>query len=128
MIRLNCDCQANIEWWVLCGRSSNGTFLLSPIHQANSDINFWLDASGSWNCGVYWRELWVFEGSRLFSNVSIGIKVPVLVSIIIWGPYWKGLKVCCHSDNTAVVTVINQQLAKDALLSHLLCCLYFQLP
>ena len=32
---------------------------------------------------------------------------------------------CCHSDNIAAVSVINQQTAKNGLLSHLLRCLFF---
>ena len=43
---------------------------------------------------------------------------------MVWSSLWKGCTVCCHSD-IAVVFVINQQTAKNGLLSHLLRCQFF---
>jgi len=50
---------------------------------------------------------------------------PIIIATTVWGHHWRGCTVCCHCDNMAVVEVINRQAAKDALLSHLMRCLFF---
>ena len=128
-VRLNRECQADVEWWYLFSKSWNGTSILRPIHLANPDCHFWSDASGSWGCGALWKGLW-FQVPWNFmpiSNESIAAKelFPVLVGCVVWGRLWKGCTVCCHSDNMAAVSVINQHSAKNDLLCHLLRCLFF---
>ena len=42
-----------------------------------------------------------------------------------WGPHWSGNYVCFHCDKDAVVTIIENRNARDALLTQLLRCLFF---
>ena len=42
---------------------------------------------------------------------------PIMVSCIVWGKFWRGCAVCCHCDNSAVVSVINTQNSKEPLIN-----------
>ena len=62
-------------------------------------------------------------------GTNIGTKelLPIVVAAAMWGASWQGAHVCFHSDNMAVVMVINKHLAKDVSTIHLLRCLFFYL-
>ena len=60
-------------------------------------------------------------------DVAIAQKelVPVVIAAAVWGHQWQGCHVCFHSDNMAVDSVLVNQAAKDELMNHLLCTLFF---
>ena len=109
-VRLNSECQADIEWWSTFSQYWNGTSIMRPIQVRNPDVHLWSDASGSWSCGAFWQGLWfqVAWKSLPIATASIAPKefFPILVASVIWGHYWRGCTVCSHCDNTAVVEVI----------------------
>ena len=51
--------------------------------------------------------------------------VPIVMAAAMWGRSWHRRRVFFHSDNMAVVAVIQRKSAKHPLLLHLLRCLYF---
>lgn len=51
--------------------------------------------------------------------------VPIIIAAAVWGRKWQGKAVLCRCDNTAVVAVINSGKSKDALVMHLMRCLFF---
>ena len=71
-----------------------------------------MDASGSWGCAALWNGLWfqVSWNSLLIANASIAPKelFPILVASVVWDSMWKGLTVCAHCDNSAVVEVLSR--------------------
>ena len=58
MVRLNVECQADIEWWATFVTQWNGVSLLRPLRSAAPDVEVWSDASGSWGCGAMWQSMW----------------------------------------------------------------------
>ena len=128
-VRLNSECQADIEWWSTFSQYWNGRSIMRPIQVRNPDVHIWSDASSSWGCGAFWQRLWlqVAWESLPIATASIAPKefFPILVACAIWGHYWRGCTVCSHCDNTAVVEVINTRKAKDPLLCHQLRALFF---
>ena len=129
-VRLNRGFQADIEWWSAFLEEWNGVSMLCQVRAASPDVEFWIDASGSWGCGAVWGGQWLqlhwIEGSRS-TTASIAVKefLPVVLACIVWGREWTSCTVCCHCDNEAVVSVINSRYARDPLLAHLLRCLFF---
>lgn len=128
-IRLNRECQADIEWWCSFLLSWNGVSILREFRASDPDIEIYSDASGSWGCGALWGTQW-FQlewGDLPVAHESIAAKelLPVLIACIVWGKDWEGLSIRCYSDNQAAVCVLNQRRAKDPLLSHMLRCLFF---
>ena len=53
--------------------------------------------------------------------------VPIVMACVVWGRAWKGQVVHVHSDNEAVVSVLNSGYSKDPQLMHLIRCLFFVL-
>lgn len=51
--------------------------------------------------------------------------LPVLVAAALWGRKWKGLTVCSHCDNEAVVASIQGNYCKQPNMVHMLHCLFF---
>ena len=128
-VRLNTECQADLEWWVSFLGAWNGTSILRPLRAASPEVELWSDALGSWGCGAYWCGLWFQDpwGHLPIATQGIAAKelFPIVVASVLWGHAWTGCTVCCYCDNKAVVDLINNQSARDALLCHLMCCLFF---
>ena len=86
----------------------------------------WSYASGSWGCGAHWRGLWfqVVWRELPIASASIAAKelFLIVVATMVWGREWHGLTV---RANSAAVDVINHRSAKDALLCHIMRCLFF---
>ena len=63
---------------------------------------------------LQWPESW--------STVAIAPKelVPIVMAVILWGPYWAGKWVRCLCDNISVVAAVNKGAARDPALSSLL--------
>ena len=59
-----------------------------------------------------WREL----------DISVKELVPVTMAAALWGPQWSGKHICFHSDNKAVVAVLQRRSAKSPPLMQLLRC------
>lgn len=128
-IRLNKECRADLEWWRTFIVSWNGTSILRPLRVATPDVHVWSDASGGWGCGAVLQGEWyqIPWGPLPISSVSIAPKelFPIVVAGVVWGQHWRGCTVCFHSDNEAVVSVINHQSARDPLLCHLMRCIFY---
>ena len=128
-VRLNAEAQADLEWWSTFLLSWNGTSILRPVTTSNPDIDVWSDASGSWGCGALWQTRWlqVSWDSWPIASASISAKelFPIVVAAAVWGAVWRGLTVCFHCDNMAVVEVLNRQAAKEPLMCHQLRTLFY---
>ena len=97
-------------------------------YKANPQIHVFSDASGSWGCGAYSGNTWFqFQWPADMGDCHISTKemIPVVMAAIVWGHRWQGLSVCFHTDNTAVVALINQGSVRDSSLMHLMKCLSF---
>ena len=53
-------------------------------------------------------------------DIAVKELVPVAISATLWGSRWEAHHVRFHSDNIAVVPVINKFTSRDPLLSHFL--------
>ena len=88
------------------------------------------DASGSFGCGAVWAQRWFqFEWPQEFVEVPIVPKefLPIVMACVVWGRAWQGKVVHVHTDNEAVVAVVNSGYSKDPQIMHLVCCLFFVL-
>lgn len=125
-VRLNVGAKADLMWWRCFLQHWNGTSffpLPTPAVHVHSD------ASGSFGCGAV-----MDDGSWLqaqwpagWEGVDISVKelVPVVAAAALWGKLWTRQHVRFHSDNIAVVAVLNTRTAKSPPLVHLLRCISF---
>ena len=54
--------------------------------------------------------------------------IPIVMACILWDQAWQGKVVHVHSDNEAMVAVVNSGCSRDIQLMHLVRCLFFMLP
>ena len=125
-IRLNVEARADIAWWQCLLQHWNGrSFFPSPA----PTCHVYSDASGSYGCGAltHERNLWLqLRWPDTWSTIGIAAKelVPIIIAAAVWGPFWCGEHVLFHSDNEAVVTIIQRRHARHPLLTNLLRCLF----
>jgi hypothetical protein len=51
--------------------------------------------------------------------------VPIVVACAVWGKQWPGKSIRCNCDIAAVVAIVNSGRSKDALVMHIMRCLFF---
>ena len=125
-VRLNATARADIAWWWCFLHTWNGTSffpLPDPLTHVHSD------ASGSFGCGalveglgwfqIRWPDDWQDQ------EITFKELVPVVAAAAVWGPGWAGQHIQFHSDNLAVVTILNTRTARTPPLVHLLRCFSF---
>ena len=126
-IHLDRTAQADLRWWACFLHHWNGrAFFPQPLAPV---VHVYTDASGSFGCGgvvppshwfqIIWPPRW--------ADVDISVKelLPIVVASAIWGKSWRLSRVCFHTDNMAVVAMLQNRTARDPVARHLLRCLYF---
>ena len=126
-VHLDAMARADLAWWDCFLQDWHGASFIIPNDSLSLHIH--TDASGTFGGGalssdgrwlqVQWPESW--------SEVDISIKemVPIVVAAAMWGRSWHQHRVFFHSDNAAVVAIIQKRSAKQPAMLHLLRCLYF---
>ena len=124
-VHLNSAARADLAWWHTFLRNWNGICVVPPTGVPLTLVS---DASGSWGCGALHEDLWFLaEWPHDWRGVSIAPKelAPIVMAVILWGPYWADKSVLCLCDNTAVVAALNKRTARDPTLAGLLRTLAF---
>ena len=119
-IRLDAAAKADLHWWL---QSWNGS---SYFPRAAPAVHVYSDASGAYGCGAVCDSFGWFKLAWPVSwgPASITVK-PVVLASAVWGPYWSGLHICFHSDNSAVVALLRSLTSRDHVIMHLIRCLSF---
>ena len=126
-MNLDSVAQADLAWWDCFLQSWHGTSFL--ILGDSLTIQVHSDASGTFGCGAITSDnRWLqVQWPASWQEVDISVKemIPIVMSAAMWGGSWRRRRVLFHSDNMAVVEVVQRKSAKYPLLLHLLRCLYF---
>ena len=130
-IRLNNQFYLDLQWWHKFLSEWHGvSFWLFPGLSPEADIELSSDAAGSLGYGAFLRGLW-FTGSwsPLQAQQSTAYKelFPVVVAAHIWGDMWCRRHVLFHSDNDAVVHILNSRRPKSLALCIYCAIFYCQL-
>lgn len=117
-IQMSADARADIDMWLHFLHKFNGTRMMLPQEWLSSDvIHLYTDSAKSAGFGAFFRGQW-FNGTwhdvQVNPNNSIAYLeyVPVLLSILVWGKQLANSKIILHSDNQAVVRILNRQSSK----------------
>ena len=112
---------ATVESWTVVST-------LQLLRLSVPDHEIYTDASGSFGSRALWGHHW-FQLKWPLSYIEVPIApkelVPIVVACVVWGCIWQGCVVHVHSDNEAVVTVVNSGYSKDPQMMHLTRCLFF---
>ena len=119
--------RADLAWWDCFLQDWHGSSFIIPSDSLSVHVH--TDASGNFGGGalssdgrwlqVQWPESW------LEIDISVKEMVPIVVAAAVWGQSWHRHRVFFHSDNAAVVAIIQKKSAKQQAMLHQLRCLYF---
>lgn len=104
----------------------NGRALFhSGIAHTSEFLHLYTDASNAGFGGIFGRKWFYghFADKWLAFHISVREFLPIVMAIEIWGPLVANTSITFHSDNTAVVHIINKNTSKDLDLMKLMRCL-----
>ena len=127
--RLNTAFWSDLFWWHIFLQLWNGySILRHPALLTPPDFTAQTDASGIWGCAAVLETEWFqWQWPSEWLNVGIMAKelVPILFTCVTWGNKLRHRSISFQCDNESLVAAINKGSSKDALVMHLLRCLWF---
>ena len=124
---LNAGYRSDISWRCLFLPHWNGRSFLPP-QATTPHAKVTSDASGTWSCGASAGSDWFqLQWPPAWGAVDITAKelLPILIALAIWGKSWSGHTVLIRTDNMAVVHILRAGSARNEMVMHLLCSLFF---
>ena len=123
LIRLNKDCQLDLQWWNEFLPSWNGiSFLDLPEWALVPDFELSTDTSSNLGCGAYYQGEW-FSAAWLASQKPLGMAYkelyPIIIACHLWGHRWSRKHVLFHCDNESVVYIIKSGTSRDETIMYL---------
>ena len=118
-IRLTKKSRADLEMCYFFIKNFNGKILLlNQIWQSSEKLHLYTDAAGSIGYGAVYKTHW-FCGMWLdaLKDCYITFKelCPIVLAVETWGNMFNNSSIIFHSDNQAVVYIINKQTCRDPL-------------
>ena len=90
---------------------------LSDQWLPNHTLHLFTDAAGSLGYGAVFGQQW-FYGSwpESWANENITLKelYPIVAAVYTWGNTWQNKKIMIHTDNEALVSIINSKTSREA--------------
>ncbi|KAH3833697.1 hypothetical protein DPMN_107009 [Dreissena polymorpha] len=122
-ITLNKESRKDLHAWRLFADHFNGKSLLHKRRWLTSDtLHLHTDASGSIGFGAIFKHHW-FSGTwsenLLPFDITFKELFPIVLAIEIWGHELQEKCIILHTDNAAVVHIINRQTCKIPHIMHL---------
>lgn len=114
--RLNSEAKADLNAWGLFLDHFNGkAFFPSGITHSSASLHLFTDASDL-GYGCTFGKEWFFgqfSSNWLQFNIAVRRFLPIVIALELWFHQFKNCTVILHSDNIAVVHVINKNTSKD---------------
>ena len=115
-VHLDSVARADLVWWVCLLQTLHGTSLM--ILDNSLSIQVHSDASSTFGCGALTSDKnWLqVRWPASWQEVDISVKemVPIVMLAAMWGRSWHWCRVLFHSDNMAVISVIQRKSAKQS--------------
>lgn len=116
-ITFNKESRRDLRAWQIFVEHFNGRQLLLPLRWiTSSSLHLFTDAAGSLGYGAILRSKWLYGAwpdHLAQHNITFKELFPIVLSFEIWGDALKNRCIQIHSDNAAVVHIINKQSSKD---------------
>ncbi|XP_021349686.1 uncharacterized protein LOC110447998 [Mizuhopecten yessoensis] len=118
-VKLTQECREDIRMWLSFLAQWNGAAIFYDRQiTSTDDLQLFTDASGTLGYGGYMQGEWFSEAwpssmqehANSEEELSIAFKelYPIVVSAMIWGHLWKGLRIMFMCDNTATVSILHK--------------------
>jgi hypothetical protein len=116
-ITLNSESRKDLTAWQLFADHFNGTnLLLQERWVTDTSLHLYTDASGSIGFGAIFQSHWFYgtwTSAQAPLNITFKELFPIVLALELWGPSLDNRCFTLHSDNYAVVHIINKQTCKD---------------
>ena len=116
-ITLSRESRKDIAAWLYFTEQFNGRSLLLDSRWLNSDtLHLYTDAAGSFGYSAIFQSHWFYGAwSKTYSEMNITFKemFPIVLAFEVWGVSLANKCISLHSDNMAVVHILNKQTSKD---------------
>ena len=116
-IKLNKQIKADLHAWLIFQEDFNGkTFFLSNIWDSSTSLHLFTDASGKLGYGAVFGTHWFYglwPVAWQHKNIAFLELYPILAAFATWGPSLQNRKILIHTDNMAIVHVLNKATSKD---------------
>ena len=116
-ITLNKESRRDLQAWSIFIDQFNGrSLLLARQWFTTHALHLYTDASGSIGFGAIFRTHWTYgtwpESISAF-HITFKELFPIVLSVEVWGPLLRNKCIVLHTDNMAVVHVLNNQTSKN---------------
>lgn len=123
-ITLNKESRRDISAWKLFIEKFNGKhLLLGKRWETDRSLHLFTDAAGSLGFAGIFGSQWFYDSwPPELAQLGITFKelFPIVLAFEVWGEHMKDKCIILHSDNLAVVHVLNKQSSKDPIVMKLL--------
>ncbi|XP_044217636.1 uncharacterized protein LOC122989025 [Thunnus albacares] len=113
-VTLDSACKMELKMWHQFLSSWNGISFFYDVHVTDAnDIQLYTDAAPSVGFGGYYGGRWFSaewppDFSSLAPSSTIAEMYPIVIAAILWGHEWSKKTIAIHSDNSAVVDILNK--------------------
>ena len=130
--RVSLEMRADIKTWLLFLECFNRVTSISyrTVDWSNDfDMELFTDSAGNieLGCGAILGKQWAFmqwpsqwKGLEIIKDITFLELVPIAMAFEIWGEKLAGKKVILHTDNQALVSILNSNTSKSKRVMHLL--------
>lgn len=118
-IRLNAQARLDLSAWCEFIENFNGKYMFIDDHWQNSQkLHLYTDAAGNFGYGAVFGTKWFYGtwenmGLRQVYNITFKELFPIVIAVETWGDALANKSILFHSDNIAVVEIINKTSSKD---------------
>ena len=120
---LDKEARADLKAWAIFLQNFNGRAIFHSGRALTShSLHLFTDASNL-GFGCVFANKWFygpFEEQWLNFHISVREFFPIILAVEMWGPLFTHTSIVLHSDNIAVVHVINKNTSRDPLLMKLM--------
>ncbi|XP_042251963.1 uncharacterized protein LOC121886109 [Thunnus maccoyii] len=113
-VTLDSACKMELKMWHQFLSSWNGISFFYDDHVTDAnDIQLYTDAAPSVGFGGYYGGRWFSakwppDFSSLAPSSTISEMYPIIIAAILWGHEWSKKTIAIHSDNSAVIDILNK--------------------
>ena len=123
-IRITQEAKKDLRLWLTFLESYNGVSLYrEELFLSTEVVDLFTDAAQSLGCGAIHGNEWfsVAWPSEWWTrqNITFLEFIPIYLALEVWGPSFRNRCLVLHTDNIALMHVINTQKSKEPLVMHL---------
>lgn len=128
--RVTEEMRRDIDTWLMFLENFNGVTSYRLVNWSNDfDLQLYTDSAGNADlgCGAVFGHHWAYLGwpdhwkaSDIFSDITFLELVPITMAFAIWGSNLSGKRLIIHTDNEALVSILNCNTSKSKRVMYLL--------